>query len=597
MEDRRANQLALTTSLTAPGPSARVIVQSRFQIFPFSLPCCSCLPSGLAKIQDWLHLVLVAGILGSVLCVVQLIYELEWGGACGSFFCARQIISGLFLLPSTVYFIRTIGSYDEQLRCKKERHTKEVENLIQHINTAVNDLNEVCHKMAMNANDFAMTIFDDKTKNLTLFLRNVKWKKDLYVNEALLSELKEYVIQWMTIFSGGMLRAQSGVKGNFEAKIRGCQRVEDVVEVALSAIKENEMRIKYEKPAEIPLLSERRDRDVEEGQPGCLGASNAQCGVTWIKFERRASCGCRRSPTEDSMPLMLSFGPVRLRVLSSPHLNLMMAFLLDVVLIFSEVVWGRYASLSLVLVNMVSVVALLLCYEQINEIAQLEKEIHRFARRSEEVEIKRDEARIEWDKTERLQELWKRRTFPCLRLMGKITEYLEDKDFTRHDMESDGSDRDQIQAYDEGRVAFLRFANQSMRGLEANLGATELWLARQDPNFHSWKMMVGDILEKVANQEFSRVPSVLATVKDEIGELPDPEDDIPQLAHYSAPPRAALMNVSPASSSFEPPPQSSFRSTASSGTSSFRESIASLVGSRPPAGSRDSSVSSSRRGN
>lgn len=66
------------------------------------------------SLQDWLHLILLLGVLSSGVAASFKIHDMisTNGAECGAPFCARQIITLVFLVPSNILFVQMIHEYD-----------------------------------------------------------------------------------------------------------------------------------------------------------------------------------------------------------------------------------------------------------------------------------------------------------------------------------------------------------------------------------------------------------------------------------------------------------------------------------------------------
>lgn len=493
-------------------------------MFPFTCPCCGCLPTSWTKIQDWLHLVLVLGIITSGLCLLQLIWEIGFNsGNCDSPFCVKQLISGLVVLPSTVYFIQTIRCYDEQLLEKKQRHQEEVNNLIDNINEQVAEMNELCRKVTGNANDFAVGRFNDKREHFRRFLRSVKAHyKDLYVSEELLQELRQFVLNWFGVFAG-VLMANSNqanpMLDGLEAELWRCTTAESICDAATKRLANSKLVFDLDMPEDSYVLNRRAySRTTPSNRsfspspaPSASGSVSSsfagspeeaslssrsesladterRCGMSWVRCGRGYPCGRQWSTTSSGMPLTLSFRCGFLRILSRDHGCLLSAFVVDILLLIFEAFSDRWVSFILVSVNEACVTSMLACFEQINEIAQLEQQIHMYEEKSTEVSRRREQARRNWERVQQLHDLWLYRTLPCLSIMGKIHNHLADYDMARREALSDGADPE------DPRLGFLRLANHSFSILDEKLGALEDW-TQNGPLEEEWKVSIGQQLK------------------------------------------------------------------------------------------------------
>jgi len=534
-----ANNVEPFSASLIDGQEASWGSQCHARLFPCTIlaTCLPCLPPSLTKVQDWLHGVLLAGVFATVLCVVQMIAELAWGDSCHSPLCSKQILSGVVVIPSTIYFMKTIGHYDEQLREKKRRHEEEVENLIVEINQQVEEMNELCRKVTENANDFAVGRFKDKSEHFQRFLKGVKVHyKDLYVDEEMLGELRTFVFNWLRNFSQTLINPanENPMLKGAEEELRRCKAPNEICDVVSRRI--SDVTFSFQVPVAPPTVPRRalgNGADSELGGSVASGSTNRseieqKCGITWLQLHRCSGCRIERSPTPDRMPIKVNIGVLYLRILSRVHANLLVALFVDFILIVCEGAWGRWTSFALVITNEACVVCMLACFEQINEIAQLEMQIQQYERRSEEVRVKRDEARQSWEQVQLLHDLWLYRTLPCLSILGKIHNHLADEDMHRKEAMADGT-----QSKDP-RPEFLQFANQSMHCLELKLGPIEEW--KKDKG-EEWKQKIGRQLRNCENKK---------DLNELLTELPIITSDLSLLD--AAPPSASFTSGSQSSS-------------------------------------------------
>jgi len=473
--------------------------------FPIKINlCCPCLPTSWTKIQDWLHLVLVSGVLASLLCVVHMVVEIYYSPACDTVICIKNWISAVCVLPTTVYFITTIGRYDEELREKKQRHQEEVETLIANINEQVAEMNELCRKVTENANQFAVGRFNDKADQFTRFLKNVKiYHKDMFVEKEILDELRKFVMTWFQIFAGSMLNpGDNPLLRGAEAEVRKCQTVEDICNAALKRLTNCKTAFNFQVPAESPYISGARMRledcsmvsTCSGTRPtGCCGKTG-YCGASWIQC---CTCRCGRevsSNASNGMPLTMHLCFFTVRLLSSTHINLILGFLVDIPLLMFEFYTGRWYAFVLVAINEVCVMSLLGSFEAINEIAQLERQIHMFQSRNEEVGKRRDDMKKNWEKVMQLQDLWLYRTLPCLSIMGRIHNHLADETLVIKEGLADGL------GVSDGRGEFLKLANESLEVLDKKLGAMESWRTN-GPLDEDWKASIGKQLQSAEGEQ------------------------------------------------------------------------------------------------
>lgn len=450
--------------------------------------------------------------------MVQLIFELTLDGSCGSPFCFKQWISAVVLIPSSMYFFRTIGNYDEQLREKKQRHQEEVESLIENINQQVKEMNELCRQITENANEFATGRFNDKCDQFSRFLKGVKnYNADLYVDADMFEEMKNFILGWFKVFSGSLINpAESPMVRGIEEEVRRCTTIQALCDAALVRLGSSKVAFKMQVPAETPMLTPAAQRGVpsftslhaiEDGTARSGGQDATYlCGVSWCQCGRWRGCRREWGRSSNSMPLSIFCCCCKFKILSRQHFNLIVAFFIDIGLMVFEVATDRWTSLILVAINEICIISMLACFEQINEIALLEQQIHVYEMRNVEVGKRRDEARENWEKVQQLHDLWLYRTLPSLSIMGKIQHYLADQDLDRKNKLADGH-----KPADE-RATFLRLANQSLDCLDRKLGPIDDWRSN-GPLAEGWKESIGKQLkdceaESDLHQLIGRLPII-----------------------------------------------------------------------------------------
>jgi len=463
--------------------------------------------------------------------------ELALRGECNSAVCINRWIAGICILPSLLWFIVTIRHYDQELQDKKRNRQIEVNNLIETHNKQAEEMNECCRQITENANDFAQGRFNDKATAFIRFLRNVPRDVEVYSDQEMLDELRHFVIMWFHTFSGALLNPESNpVWGNVEQEMRNCITVQDLCEAATKKVKSVGVAFKCQVQADIPLLEQRDSTERSSSSAGVVdleGNVDRKCGVTWLKFHRcgkptrlfhnapvtyaemrqahqhleepelRAEwqglrrlqgCGIQRSPSDNGMPFEILFCFGKVRVLSGMHAKFLFLFFGDAALLVFEAANLRWISFLLIAINEICAISVLACFEQINEIAVLDREINFFRERVTEVQQKHDKAKRDWDQVKQLHELWKYRTLPTLSVMEKVTFHLEDKVSRTHsgDAIEDGYDTS---------AEFLRHANQSIDCLDIKLGSLESWRARDTPLDEEWKETIGRQLRACEHTE------------------------------------------------------------------------------------------------
>jgi len=467
-----------------------------------SLRCLPCLPSSWTKVQDWLHLVLLLGVLGSTVCVVQMIVEVSVTEHCGSPFCFKQIISGVLVLPSTVYFIKMIGQYDMELQEKKERQKKAVDDLMQELTRQNQAYQAVAQKMTERANTWALARFGDKRRYFEAWLKRM-YDSELYPDESSMTEAKEFIKSWMNVYSGCLLRPeQSPLLKGLDEELEKCRDIKEVCVVALRRLSKCKVELQFIPESLSFTVNPRRNQAaISDGSSFSSGSGRApgvetfadesgisarvvnpkgKCGVTWLSCTRSCACTRRSSSTEDRFPVTYAACIVRVKILSRQHANIIFAFWMDIALLAFELLSQRWASLALVAFNEVCIVSVLACFEQLNDIAILERQIETFQRHNEQAKEKHAKAMDDWQKVEQLHDLWEFRTMPSLAIYEKVHAKLEDND----------SELKRGTMTGERRLEYLRYANAQLQVLDLKFGTMEEWrgIERLD---EEWKATIG----------------------------------------------------------------------------------------------------------
>eukprot|EP00927_Polykrikos_kofoidii_P020364 TRINITY_DN19645_c0_g1_i1.p1 TRINITY_DN19645_c0_g1~~TRINITY_DN19645_c0_g1_i1.p1 ORF type:complete len:533 (+),score=89.68 TRINITY_DN19645_c0_g1_i1:55-1653(+) len=469
--------------------------QSHGRCFPMT--CCAvvpCLPNTMTRIQDWLHLVLVMAVFVTFAAGVRIILGLALHvPQCTLAACLDEILAFILCLcPSTAYFLTVIHTYDAVLKDKKERFQGEVESLIDNINQHVAEMNDLCRKVTDNANHFAMGRFNDKCDQFLRFLKSVKVHyREFYVDAAMLDQFKAFTISWLRNFAGRLLNPEGSplLKGASQ-EIIACHSPQAVCDVAMRRISESQAAFKFQIPVETPEAHPLGDVERGEGSDA-EGEVEGKCGISWISCGR-TTCGRVTSQSIDKLPATYSFCCCSLVVLSKSHASLIFCVFLDLVFLGGGIfIKPNPIMIATVFLNLAAVITVLACFEQIDELAKLEHQILQFEKRNEEVKEERQEAMANWEKVERLHDLWLYRTLPVLGIMGKVHAHLEDEDMLRSEKLADGED------VQDTRPVFLRLANVTLDCLEQNLGALDSWMSQNSGD--EWKQGVGKEMQEIEN--------------------------------------------------------------------------------------------------
>eukprot|EP00931_Biecheleriopsis_adriatica_P076644 TRINITY_DN50333_c0_g1_i1.p1 TRINITY_DN50333_c0_g1~~TRINITY_DN50333_c0_g1_i1.p1 ORF type:complete len:586 (+),score=98.73 TRINITY_DN50333_c0_g1_i1:92-1849(+) len=537
------------------------------KIFPCSIAmCCPCLPSSWKNVKDWLHLVLILGVLCSVVCVVLQVVEIATFPTCHSPFCFSQVVSILVVLPSLYDFFKFIGAYDESLQEHKQRAEDEVQGLIMNINQQVAEMQAVAAKLTESATDFAFRTFDGQREGFEKFILDLNlYYGELYKDPQLLEELRRFMLQWLTVFSQSLLDATTnpllkGAEDEFYAA-RTLGELCDKVTGRLSRLKvSTRMQLV---PAESYVLPTPRHTGsnlaLEDGGDAEAEPARGKLGVSWLRLGCTGAFGRQVERTFDrdyvrEYPVTVAFLCGSITILSRRHLNHLIYLLLDLGLIVYEGVIQQDYTMALVIANAICVLSTLACFEQIDEIAHLQRRIQGYRQRSERVKEQHQKANENWAKVQQLHDLWNYRTQPFLIIMGKIHKAL------------DNNDREVARALEvakrrgtapettcEQRLEWLQLANVSLLCLDKKLGNVADWTKEgRAPLDKEWKETIGRQLRDAEREE---------NVEELIQKLPILTSDLRKLSDGSI---HTANSSRPPSRSPSPSPPGSFASTSSS---------------------------------
>ncbi|CAJ1372869.1 unnamed protein product, partial [Effrenium voratum] len=269
-----SSRAALQTSLSSFGPNREERCSCRngcakchAWIFPCNIGvCCPCLPSSWRNAKDWLHLVLIFGVLSSVVFIILQIVEIAFQDQCQTPLCVGQMVSALVILPSLYDFFKFIGTYDESLQEHKQRAEDEVHGLIESINQQVAEMQEVAAKLTESVTDFAFRSFDTSREGFEKFILDLKlYYSELYVQKEMLQELRCFMLKWLAVFSQSLLDAETNpLLQGLEEELKRCSTLDELCEKVtgrLSRLKVSTRMVMA--PAESYVLPNRAIEDVE----------------------------------------------------------------------------------------------------------------------------------------------------------------------------------------------------------------------------------------------------------------------------------------------------------------------------------------------
>jgi len=127
------------------------------------------------------------------------------------------------------------------------------------------------------------------------------------------------------------------------------------------------------------------------------------------------------------------------------------------------------------IVFLASLIWVLIHFEQIDLVQQLENEIHKLEEQSRKVEKQREDMVEFWEGMQQLTDLWLHRTVPRLDLLKEVQSQLED-------------------APPKDSLAYMKGANQRLEDLESHLPELSAWRANGQLTLDSKKSFAESIL-------------------------------------------------------------------------------------------------------
>eukprot|EP00931_Biecheleriopsis_adriatica_P109848 TRINITY_DN84118_c0_g1_i1.p1 TRINITY_DN84118_c0_g1~~TRINITY_DN84118_c0_g1_i1.p1 ORF type:complete len:459 (-),score=90.91 TRINITY_DN84118_c0_g1_i1:121-1329(-) len=393
-------------------------------------------------------------------------------------------------------------------------------------------MKEIISNLTGNTTAFALTAFASSRSNFEKFIHDVKfYYADIYQDEVLLVEFKQFVNLWLKVYSQSLLEPCVLVQG-LDEELDACLSVQEVCDSVAD-------RVRKTQEVSLTYCNEELQSNLDEGQrtlqdargalpstpvspvaEGSIASSDVssfregqKCGFSWIRF-KCAGCGLQVERTRDrnfvwDWPLTIGLCIISVTVLSSRHAQHLSLLLLDIPFMVLSVSASKPFLTALFGVNLLCLLSILLCFEQIDEIAKLQRMQAVYKVKRKKLEAKAQRARDRWVKVQQLFDLWNYRTQPFLSIMGKLQRCLDSNDrYHSHRPPQERTKEAELQ-----RVRWLQCINQQLTALDQHLEAVpwtteeaqdsvkrqmlgrqlreaefeeniELWLSQQAPGHH-----------------------------------------------------------------------------------------------------------------
>uniref|UniRef100_A0A7S1SBI9 Uncharacterized protein n=1 Tax=Alexandrium catenella TaxID=2925 RepID=A0A7S1SBI9_ALECA len=468
----------------------------------FPLDVFACLPPAVVQavprqfktIQCWAHLVLVVGTATSIALAIDTLISWYYFG-CRTRTCQGRVIPLVFVACCSLYFVRTLQQFDEDLIVKQRDVQNAKDKLSKHYQETVAEM-DACIAKSMDAQaTFAERSFDAKRRDFQRFLQKVS-KERAPSGQSLATEFRRFVAMWLSVFQecsidpvsrplrplsteeldscdGGpakvaelvaaRLRATQVkfISGQLDAdrqELSGVRKVWNrLTEAHAVAIASKRASVCARRPdAEAGTLSFEAGAMAAGDQGGAMQRGWLQAGVS------PHLCALDREKADASgFPVELHCCRTRCTLLSAEHVQLLLAFVLGFVVLRFELFVAEISKCVLV----VNIGTCLLCiafvlYEfvDIDILQQLETQLRDVLLEQEKLEGKRKAMLDFYDRAQQLADVWLHRTIPRLELLKQFSEEVED-------------------SLSEDFAASLRDMTSSMEALEQSLPALPLWLS------------------------------------------------------------------------------------------------------------------------
>ncbi|CAE7359938.1 nek8, partial [Symbiodinium necroappetens] len=457
-------------------------------------PCCKCLPQSLCSIQDWLHLVLLLGVLTTAVFTAFSIYVVAASETCSSPFCIRQVVALLVAIPSNYMFVQFIREYDQgSLADHMQTAQQAVQDLVKGYDAEVKEMRKVIDDLTGTAAAFAMSCFTTSREEFEKFLIGTKYyHTDLYVDPTVHQQFKQFVRKWLDIYAQSLLDPDP-LRDGLDASLASCITVEATCDEILARLANTRMSTLQQRSRELNeqciagqefvqdalCLLDHREISVASSSFMLSDDPSRKCGISWLR------CGCtslgllvERTRDRDFVsewPQTFGFCCFSVTVLSGRHQLFLFLLFFNVLMIVYEAIAERPWLMGVFIANEVCVLAILICFEQIDEIAKLQRQQQRYRERRERLAAKAKSAREDWMKVQRLFDLWNYRTQPFLRIMGKLHRTLEgmDRDACMPRLKDVEARRPSTVAHEAQRLQWLQETNERIGELDARLEGVE----------------------------------------------------------------------------------------------------------------------------
>lgn len=442
----------------------------------------------------------------------------------------RAITVLLFAAPMSIYCSKVINQYDERLQKKQKLVKKEKENLLNCYKGLLSDMDTLLSKSTESASGLAERSFESKRRDFQRFLDRLKLRFPsggvVKETSSMVDQFRKFVLNWLRVFEECSIDPVANPKSVVTPEeLEGLSSIADIAVFVSDRLTTTEVKfiteqrkndnddLKRDKEnlanmnqgKNLIAITDGREgnnqgkSDNHHGASGSFvqavgAAASRQC--TWFTCGVMGCSLCKPSSNQqEGCPREFLCGCFELIILSRQHLNLVFSFFLGLCTVglsaylYIEAMGGSESEeaqqvgiLVFMVLSLFSLVVILIKFEQIDVVQQLEREVQELMAQNKIVEENRQRMRHFWNQAQQLTELWLYRTVPRLDLCKELHSQLED---TQNDKEL---------------LTHMQAANRGLMDIEAKLGSLEDWKGEGGIKVED-KKAFGKIINEVCQEQ------------------------------------------------------------------------------------------------
>jgi hypothetical protein len=479
---------------------------------------------------------LVLGVISGVAMVVESamhITNLDFGSC--SYFCIDEFFALVFIAPICCYFIKIIGQFDDRLRNKQIACKDQKEQLTKAYNYLLSDMDSLLTTSAESSAGLAERSFESKRRDFQRFLERAQSNFSQLAasgtvdKDALLTNFRSFVGNWLKVFKECSIDPIHNPKHILkDEELQACSNIESICNLLLPRLRCTEVKfitIRQEQDKQQLKKNRKEFRRLTATaiDPNALegGASSSfesqstrrelatqlapslssRRRMGWCSFGA-FGCGCSSSRGADGYPKEARCGCFRLILLSRAHSSLIFGWIFGLLILALEVSRSFRADkeahlrlrvlLEMVIVQ-VCIAVLLIRFEELDVVQQMEREIRDLKRAEQEVTQQKEKMHEFWSSAQELTELWLYRTVPRLDLYKEVHELLAD------------APSDKVNVW-------MEEGNRRLALVDSNLGDLSNWRNAGNLSLEAKKAFGKKINQLCSSQSFEKITDGLDQV-------------------------------------------------------------------------------------